>query len=249
MRFVPAVGVLFWVSFVGISMTYRWARAEVSRKDVVHLKSSDQCRVGSYPYYFAKSSIRGGSHFILYNDDGYVSYFDFVSKLRESSEMRKLLTSTLQSVDYPGYFWESIPTTSHRAPETPYEFVLLSTSSFNGLDPEVHAFASHFDACTSGSLVTNFPNLGHDAMLVTPCPTPELTSHCGHLADFIRSANDETLDAFWKRVGEQVLHRMEENDSAFWLSTSGLGVIWLHVRIDDYPKYYNYSPYKREGRK
>lgn len=227
-------------------MTYRQARAEASRKDI---KDTVRHQFGEFPFYFLQSSIRGGSHFILHDDEGYVSYYDFVRKLRESSEMRKLLTSTLRSVDYPAYFWESVPTTSHHAPNTPYEFVLLSTTAFYGLDPDVHAFASHFNACERGELVTSFPNLGHDAMLVTPCPTHELTPHCGHLADFIRNANDATLDAFWKRVAQQVWNRMEKKTSTFWLSTSGLGVTWLHVRIDDYPKYYNYVAYKRGGRK
>jgi hypothetical protein len=29
----------------------------------------------------------------------------------------------------------------------------------------------------------------------------------------------------------------------FWISTSGLGVPWVHVRLDSYPKYYQYRPY------
>jgi hypothetical protein len=32
--------------------------------------------------------------------------------------------------------------------------------------------------------------------------------------------------------------------SPVWLSTSGLGVYWLHVRLDTHPKYYQYQPYK-----
>jgi NADH:ubiquinone oxidoreductase subunit len=36
------------------------------------------------------------------------------------------------------------------------------------------------------------------------------------------------------RVGEQPV----------WLSTAGMGVAWLHVRLDDRPKYYGYSPYR-----
>jgi hypothetical protein len=30
-----------------------------------------------------------------------------------------------------------------------------------------------------------------------------------------------------------------------WLSTSGLGIYWLHFRLDTVPKYYTYAPYKR----
>jgi hypothetical protein len=29
-----------------------------------------------------------------------------------------------------------------------------------------------------------------------------------------------------------------------WLSTAGAGVSWLHVRLDDRPKYYGYRPYQ-----
>ena len=33
-----------------------------------------------------------------------------------------------------------------------------------------------------------------------------------------------------------------------WVSTSGLGVYWLHVRLDSYPKYYQHAPYKNAAR-
>ena len=29
-----------------------------------------------------------------------------------------------------------------------------------------------------------------------------------------------------------------------WLSTAGMGIPWVHVRIDSYPKYYRFPPYK-----
>ncbi len=29
-----------------------------------------------------------------------------------------------------------------------------------------------------------------------------------------------------------------------WLSTAGAGVSWLHVRLDDRPKYYGHGPYR-----
>ena len=34
------------------------------------------------------------------------------------------------------------------------------------------------------------------------------------------------------------------NEIPVWLSTAGGGVAWLHVRLDDRPKYYSYAPYK-----
>ena len=30
-----------------------------------------------------------------------------------------------------------------------------------------------------------------------------------------------------------------------WLSTAGLGVYWLHLRLDTRPKYYSFQPYRK----
>jgi hypothetical protein len=38
-----------------------------------------------------------------------------------------------------------------------------------------------------------------------------------------------------RRVGRQPV----------WLSTAGAGVAWLHVRLDDRPKYYGHGPYRQ----
>ena len=35
-----------------------------------------------------------------------------------------------------------------------------------------------------------------------------------------------------------------KNDRSVWLSTSGMGVSWLHVRIDQVPKYYTFPAVK-----
>jgi hypothetical protein len=71
-------------------------------------------------------------------------------------------------------------------------------------------------------------------------------------------------DMFWQKTGTALSKRMCEPEP-LWLSTrylliefffliyqltmfvllySGLGVPWLHMRIDDTPKYYTHSPYK-----
>lgn len=37
---------------------------------------------------------------------------------------------------------------------------------------------------------------------------------------------------------------LNANGSPRWLSTSGLGVSYLHVRIDSRPKYYSFDEYR-----
>jgi len=35
-----------------------------------------------------------------------------------------------------------------------------------------------------------------------------------------------------------------QGGKTFWVSTSGLGVAWLHVRVDSKPKYYSHEAYR-----
>ena len=63
-----------------------------------------------------------------------------------------------------------------------------------------------------------------------------------HLASFVRTAPEEQIQDFWKEVSQT--YDADLGESPKWLSTSGLGVYWLHVRVDSRPKYYTYSPYR-----
>lgn len=107
-------------------------------------------------------------------------------------------------------------------------------------DPE--AYAQHFRGAARP--VVTFPNLGGDAILVVPCPVAEPSIYA-HLADFVRQAPEPQRDALWKAVGEAVNRRI--GAKPVWLSTAGAGVAWLHVRLDDRPKYYGYGPYRGIG--
>ena len=114
------------------------------------------------------------------------------------------------------------------------------------------AFQEHFDACR-GEEVATFQNLGGDAVLVAPCPPAEsaaaggigdAATEYGHLARFVRAAPLRTAHALLRAGAAATLRRVESGDRPVWLSTSGAGVPWLHVRIDSSPKYYQHLPYR-----
>ena len=104
--------------------------------------------------------------------------------------------------------------------------------------PEPGAFADHFKP---GQPVAIFVNLGRDALLVAPAPLGPPGAYA-HLAAFARHAPASQQDALWRAVGDAVAGRL--STEPLWLSTSGLGVGWLHVRLDERPKYYAYAPYR-----
>jgi hypothetical protein len=64
-----------------------------------------------------------------------------------------------------------------------------------------------------------------------------------HLAAFVREAPENLQQAFWARIGAALASCL--GNSPVWLSTSGLGVYWLHARFDRYPKYYTHAPYRQ----
>jgi hypothetical protein len=107
-------------------------------------------------------------------------------------------------------------------------------------NPDADAFAEYFgEAATDG--VVAFANLGKDAIMVVPCPNGPLSAY-GHLAAFVRQAPESQKHALWALVGAAMQRRL--SSKPVWLSTAGAGVSWLHVRLDDRPKYYGYRPYR-----
>ena len=97
------------------------------------------------------------------------------------------------------------------------------------------------------TLAIAFENLGRDATLVVPCPPTESSlalDHFAHLASFMLKADNVKVDAFWQLVGQTMSEKV--NNQSIWLSTAGMGVSWLHVRLDQRPKYYAYGPYREE---
>src|SRR5262249_44867828 len=121
-----------------------------------------------------------------------------------------------------------------------FEFVLLDAPALAGA-PDTEAFASHFKSLSDDQTVIAFPNLGNDAVLVVPRPLGALSVYV-HLAAFVRTAPDAQRHALWRLVGSELQARLKEKP--VWLSTAGMGVSWLHVRLDSRPKYYGHAPYR-----
>jgi hypothetical protein len=111
--------------------------------------------------------------------------------------------------------------------------------------PDAEAFESHFKANPSKAVIV-FPNLGKNAILIVPCPqsaSADMQNAYVHVGAFVRHAPAAQVQELWQTVGAVMLAQIR--DEPAWLSTAGLGVSWLHVRIDQRPKYYKYQAYAR----
>ena len=173
----------------------------------------------------------------LLRDGAAVSYAKTVERWRTDEAFRAFFVKLLAGAPFEAYFWEVPPVTRATAARA-FEFVLVNSPALAALAPEPGAFAAHLEPSTT---VATFSNLGGDALLVAPTAQGPPAVHA-HLAAFVRDAPDEQQHALWQAVGAAVAERL--SPAPLWLSTSGLGVAWLHVRLDRRPKYYSYPPYR-----
>lgn len=178
--------------------------------------------------------------FTVWRNTDRLGYADVVALWQQDEVFRDFFVGLLANAPFTAYFWETPPVTDSSVNQ-PFEFVLLDSPGLVNVSPDSMAFADYFNRdCVSEGIVS-FPNLGKDALLVVPCPG-EPRSAYGHLAAFIRQASRAQIQALWQQVGRCVEQCINERPT--WLSTAGLGVYWLHVRLDAYPKYYSFHPYR-----
>jgi hypothetical protein len=177
--------------------------------------------------------------------DGRVaSYADVLARWQSDEAFRAFFIRTLAQVPQDAYLWETPPVTQATATRG-FEFVLVDSPTLAGLSPDPHSFASHFGAADAEAEVVTFANLGGDAFLVAPTPRAAPGAY-PHLAAFARRAPAGQQHAFWRTVGAEAAGRL--SDRPLWLSTNGLGVAWLHARLDSWPKYYTHQPYRTAAR-
>ena len=185
------------------------------------------------------------------NNNG-VSFRQFLDALSDpSAHAADFLTETLTN-HFGGqtnaYFFECIPVSRKTLDETIFEFMLMPANALNGVAADHSPFDEYLSSPgTASSHVISFLNLGRDAMLVVPRPLTT-ASHYAHLSEFITTAPRQQANLLWQRVGEGARKQLSshaDDDKKLWISTSGMGVYWLHVRLDSVPKYYNWIPYKK----
>lgn len=167
------------------------------------------------------------------------TFADVLRGWQDDPELRSVHNDALANAPYTSFRWETPPVTSTTA-DRAFEFVLLDSPGL-AHSPDRDAFAEHFKGATEDGIVA-FPNLGGDAIMVVPCELAAPSAYA-HLAAFVRGAPERQRHALWQRVAQTMLGRL--GGQPVWLSTAGAGVSWLHVRLDDRPKYYSFSEYRQ----
>lgn len=167
-----------------------------------------------------------------------LTYADVVNLWRSDVQFCRFFTSLLAGSSFSAFRWETPPITTSTITRT-FEFVLIDDPDLSRRsDPT--AFAEHFVGQPAGGVV-HFSNLGRTATMIVPCPSQPASAY-GHLGAFVRNAPQAQRDALWPTIAQALDRRLDSKP--VWLSTAGAGVSWLHVRLDDRPKYYRHAAYR-----
>lgn len=176
----------------------------------------------------------------LFENESHLTYEDVIRAWRENSKFREFYFSILEKSLFDSYFWENPPVTTSTIRQA-YEFVLVNSPQLSRVSADPGPFQNKFKfSPEEGQTVIAFENLGRDAELIVPFPIAPQRLYA-HFASFIREAPENQKHDLFMTMAKSLKDRLNNNPT--WVSTSGLGVYWLHIRLDSRPKYYSYQPY------
>lgn len=178
----------------------------------------------------------GVTHYHLYLEDQPLTHRQVHQLWLEEDSFALFYSKLILDAGYSGFCWET-PAIRLKNLDEIHEFVVIQSNAHSNIIQNWGAFTEHFQ---SKKLATSFMNLGKNGRMVSP--VPDTSFNGASIASFLKTASDKRLIALWRLVGKEVLGSITH--SPIWLSTAGLGVSWLHIRIDTRPKYYRYMPYR-----
>jgi hypothetical protein len=181
-----------------------------------------------------------GVRLVVRAGEAAASYGEFLTALAASSEARAALTRALAEVPFAAFAWECRGVSSVDL-DAPMDMVAIEIPRLATSVADPAPFRDHLAQGSGSPHAVRFENLGRDAELVVPRNVGPDEAYA-HLARFVREAPAEQTNGFWRDVAEAVRARLE-GGRRVWLSTAGLGVAWLHVRLDDSPKYYRHAAF------
>lgn len=160
----------------------------------------------------------------------------FFEALRDEPALRERLGAALLDLGMPAVAWETAPLSSETA-SRPMVQLVLPHPALARTEPDPSPFAEHLAPGAGTEGVRWFENFGKDARLVVPCE-PRRGARFAHLVAFLQHASAAQKDALWQLVGHLACEHLARTEAPLWVSTAGMAVPWLHVRLDLRPKYY-----------
>jgi hypothetical protein len=182
--------------------------------------------------------VTSGSKYRLLDGETPLSFRELIRLLEYDDDFASWYTRLLADAGFEAFYWEHPPLTLENL-DRGAEFVLLNAPALATIQAEPAPFQSIFNDHPDEDVIV-FPNLGGDAMLIAPGPIAANDAY-RHLAAFLRQAPASQIRSLWRHTAKTVHQHVASSPK--WLSTAGLGIAWLHIRLDTWPKYYGHASY------
>jgi hypothetical protein len=181
---------------------------------------------------------RRGETIALHIGEHALSVGEVVALWRDDAAFRDFFIAELAATEYLAFFWE-MPPVDDAVLSVPFECAVIGSAALAQMSADDAAFAEHFHGT---ELIAAFDNLGGDALLIAPRKIADAGCY-GHIGAFVRIAPNAQRHALLECLARETEKRLSATRERFWISTAGLGVPWVHVRLDSRPKYYQYQRY------
>lgn len=169
-----------------------------------------------------------------------MSWRTVLAQLCDSPGFRDFFCDSIRLIPWEAYYWET-PPVMLQTRDLIFEYVAVNAPQLARMAPDPAPFQEHFLTAPADQQVITFENLGGDAVLVVPVSRGSGDAF-NHLAAFMHLAPLDLQQVFWQTAAKAMQQRLGKRP--VWLSTAGLGVAWLHLRLDSVPKYYSHAPYR-----
>lgn len=187
-----------------------------------------------------RTQFPGGEKITVRRDRCTACFSEIIAGWQNDAGCRAVFLDALSQTRFSAYFWE-MPPIARGGADIPYECVIIESRALARLAPDPEAFSPNFEQ-TNEAVIT-FSNLGGDALLVVPRQIGEVAAYA-HLGVFLRHGPEKQMHEFLQTLGRAAEQELRDRAQPIWISTSGLGVAWLHARLDSRPKYYQHRPYR-----
>lgn len=242
------------ITVVGmVTIAYYWSsksvRSQEPTNSKIEVQQLEDIKSNNKGWNYTSTKINDNTYkYKITLDGGEIDFSDFIALLKDKKkDFFQAFQGALKDANakFSAYFWECSPVSKDTI-NKPFEFVVTKSISLDNISQDYSSFDEHF-ANGNEQQVVSFLNLGGDAILVVPIPQENLDYK--NISQFTKNASDEQQQEFWGEVVDKLSKELEKSTGPRWLSTNGLGVHYLHVRIDRRPKYYSFWEYKKFERK
>lgn len=171
---------------------------------------------------------------IQFGDD---TWYEVITSILTSDEFAQnfhdTILSTASSHHWKAIYWECIPVSKKTWKSIPFTMAILPAYELYNTHPSSKAYQSYFSVTEDPYI--SFINLSGTTKLIVPTPS-EGSKDPTHLLSFLKTCTDPI--GWWRYVMSTLQDDILSTTDTRWVNTHGLGVPWLHVRFDSYPKYY-----------